>query len=90
MPGESASCTGVPLLVDSVLGTDVEIRSFRIRNSRVHVTAPEMHGTDSRWHVYYSPQEAEYPVKIAPCNSFAEALTLARRLAALYDAPGAR
>jgi hypothetical protein len=75
--------------VDSVLGTDVEIRSFRIRGTRVHVTAPGMHGTDHHWHVYYSPQETEYPVKTAPCGSFAEALELARRLAAVYDPPKA-
>ncbi len=87
MKHETQSCTGRPPLVDSVLGTDVEIRSFRIRGSRVHATAPGMHGTDHRWHVYYSPQETEYPVKVAPCGSFAEALELARRLASVYDAP---
>ncbi len=27
-------------VVDRLLGTDVEIRSFRIRGTRVHVTAP--------------------------------------------------
>lgn len=91
MPGTVDESTGPVItastaLVDSVLGTDVEIRSFRIRGTRVHVTAPWMHGTNERWHVYYSPQESEFPVKVLSCGSFSEALQLARKLASIYDA----
>lgn len=66
---------------------DVEIRSFAIKNSRVHVHAPGLHGDPTGdWRIHYNTDEHMWPVRIARATTFEAALKAARDLARIYAA----
>lgn len=69
------------------LGPDVEVRTFKIRGTRVHASAPGHHGTGlDNWTVYSPTTEDGQSVRVEQAPDLAGALTLARQRGA-EDAP---
>ncbi len=65
----------------------VEVRTFRIRDSRVHAAAPGRVDDSDQWRIYYSTEPvAVYPVKIVDGGTTIEsAIAKALQLADLFN-----
>lgn len=73
---------------EAALGADIEVRSFKIRGTRVHGHAPGNHGSDPErgWSIYSPLTEDGRDARIEHAPTLAGAIEIARRRGA-EDAP---